>query len=46
MFRASGVTSSNSGMRFQALMVLLGHVTPEMTLRYANPRIAHPTVCI
>ena len=28
-------------MSLQALMALLGHVTPEMTLRYANPRELH-----
>jgi len=32
----------NAGMSMQALMALLGHVTPEMTLRYAS--LAGPTV--
>lgn len=32
----------NAGMSLQALMAVLGHVTPEMTLRYAS--IASPTV--
>lgn len=32
----------NAGMNMQALMALLGHVTPEMTLRYAS--LASPTV--
>jgi site-specific recombinase XerD len=32
----------NAGMSLQALMMLLGHVTPEMTLRYA--RLANPTL--
>jgi len=32
----------NAGMSLQALMALLGHVTPEMTLRYAN--LANTTV--
>ena len=32
----------NAGMSLQALMALLGHVTPEMTLRYAA--LADPTV--
>jgi integrase len=32
----------NGGMSLQALMALLGHVTPEMTLRYAQ--LASPTV--
>jgi hypothetical protein len=35
-------TSFNAGMNLPALMALLGHVTPEMTLRYA--RLASPTV--
>lgn len=29
---------ANAGMSLQALMALLGHTSPEMTLRYANPR--------
>jgi integrase len=33
---------ANAGMTLQALMALLGHVTPEMTLRYAA--LASPTV--
>jgi site-specific recombinase XerD len=32
----------NAGMSLQALMALLGHATPEMTLRYAH--LASPTV--
>jgi integrase len=32
----------NAGMSLQALMALLGHVTPEMTLRYAT--LASPTI--
>lgn len=28
----------NAGMSLQALMTLLGHRTPEMTVRYANPQ--------
>jgi integrase-like protein len=32
----------NAGMSLQALMALLGHVTPEMTLRYAH--LANTTV--
>ena len=35
-------TLVNAGMSMQALMALLGHVTPEMTLRYAS--LANPTV--
>jgi integrase len=35
-------TLINAGMSLQALMALLGHVTPEMTLRYAT--LASPTV--
>ena len=31
-----GTTLINGGMSLQALMALLGHVTPEMTLRYAS----------
>jgi integrase len=37
-----GTTLVNAGMSLPALMALLGHVTPEMTLRYAQ--IASPTV--
>lgn len=33
---------ANAGMSLQALMALLGHSSPEMTLRYA--RLASPTV--
>lgn len=33
---------ANAGMSLQALMALLGHASPEMTLRYA--RLASPTV--
>lgn len=33
---------ANAGMSLQALMALLGHVTPEMTLRYAT--LASPTL--
>ncbi|MDQ4033453.1 MAG: hypothetical protein M3332_14875 [Actinomycetota bacterium] len=32
----------NAGMSMQALMALLGHVTPEMTLRYTS--LASPTI--
>ena len=35
-------TSFNAGMSLQALMALLGHVTPEMTMRYAA--LANDTV--
>jgi hypothetical protein len=35
-------TSFNGGMSLQALMALLGHVSAEMTLRYAS--LASPTV--
>jgi hypothetical protein len=35
-------TGSNAGMSLQALMALLGHVTAEMTLRYAT--LASPTL--
>ena len=35
-------TLVNAGMSLQALMALLGHVSPEMTLRYAS--LASPTV--
>ncbi len=31
-----GTSLINGGMSLQVLMALLGHVTPEMTLRYAN----------
>ena len=31
-----GTTLVNGGMSLQALMALLGHVTPEMTMRYAS----------
>lgn len=31
-----GTSLINAGMSLQALMALLGHVTPEMTLRYAH----------
>ncbi|WP_411285103.1 tyrosine-type recombinase/integrase [Lapillicoccus sp.] len=37
-----GTTLINGGMSLQALMSLLGHVTAEMTLRYAS--LASPTV--
>ncbi|MGZ4639507.1 MAG: tyrosine-type recombinase/integrase [Actinomycetes bacterium] len=33
---------ANAGMSLQALMTLLGHVTPEMTIRYAT--LASPTL--
>ncbi len=33
---------ANGGMSLQALMALLGHVTPEMTIRYAT--LASPTL--
>lgn len=33
---------ANAGMSLQALMALLGHVTPQMTLRYAT--LASPTL--
>lgn len=33
---------ANAGMSLQALMALLGHATPEMTIRYA--RLASPTL--
>jgi len=35
-------TLVNAGMSLQALMAVMGHVSPEMTLRYAS--IASPTV--
>jgi Phage integrase family len=37
-----GTSLINAGMSLPALMALLGHVTPEMTLRYA--KLASPTV--
>jgi integrase len=37
-----GTTLINSGMSLQALMALMGHVSAEMTLRYAS--LASPTV--
>lgn len=37
-----GTSLVNAGMSLPALMALLGHVTPEMTLRYA--RLASPTI--
>lgn len=37
-----GTTLINAGMSLQALMALLGHVSAEMTLRYAS--LASPTV--
>jgi hypothetical protein len=37
---ATGV--ANAGMSLQALMALLGHVTPQMTIRYAT--LASPTL--
>ena len=36
MVRTSLTTSSNAGMSLQALMALLGHSSPDMTLRYAR----------
>jgi hypothetical protein len=33
---------ANAGMGLQALMALLGHVTPQMTIRYAT--LASPTL--
>src|SRR5580698_6346313 len=38
----SDCTSFNAGMSLQALMALMGHVSAEMTLRYAS--LASPTV--
>lgn len=35
-------TLVNAGMSLEALMAVLGHVTPEMTLRYAH--LASPTI--
>lgn len=40
--RTTLFTSLNGGMSLQALMALLGHVSAEMTLRYAS--LASPTV--
>jgi hypothetical protein len=37
-----GTSLVNAGMSLPALMALMGHVTPEMTLRYA--KLASPTV--
>ncbi len=37
-----GTSLVNAGMNLPALMALLGHVTPEMTLRYA--KLASPTI--
>ena len=37
-----GTSLVNAGMSLPALMALLGHVTPEMTLRYA--KVASPTI--
>jgi integrase len=37
-----GTSLVNAGMNLPALMALLGHVTPEMTLRYA--RLSSPTI--
>jgi len=37
-----GTSLVNAGMGLPAVMALLGHVTPEMTLRYA--RLASPTI--
>jgi len=37
-----GTSLVNAGMNLPALMALLGHVTPEMTLRYAQ--VASPTI--
>jgi len=37
-----GTSLINAGMSLPALMALMGHVTPEMTLRYA--KLASPTV--
>jgi integrase len=38
-----GTSLINGGIGLPALMALMGHVTPEMTLRYANPRELHQT---
>jgi len=35
-FRTLLVTSFNGGIGLPTLMALMGHVTPEMTLRYAK----------
>jgi hypothetical protein len=37
-----GTSLANAGIGLPALMALLGHVTPEMTLRYS--RLASPTI--
>ncbi len=37
-----GTSLVNAGMNLPALMALLGHVTPEMTLRYA--KLSSPTI--
>jgi hypothetical protein len=37
-----GTSLINAGMSLPALMALMGHITPEMTLRYA--KLASPTV--
>jgi integrase len=37
-----GTSLVNAGMSLPALMALMGHVTPDMTLRYA--RLASPTI--
>jgi hypothetical protein len=37
--RISRCTGFNGGMSLEALMAVLGHVTPEMTLRYASDTI-------
>jgi len=37
-----GTSLANGGMGLPALMALMGHVTPEMTLRYA--KLASPTI--
>jgi integrase len=38
-----GTSLINAGIALPALMALLGHVTPEMTLRYANSQELHQT---
>jgi integrase len=38
-----GTALINGGIGLPALMALMGHVTPEMTLRYANPQKLHQT---
>jgi hypothetical protein len=40
--RLTPFTSFNGGIGLPALMALMGHVTPEMTLRYA--KLASPTI--